>query len=246
MVLSVRRERPAPTGTAAQQEPKPETVAGMPVLTADMVADAENFLMPGDKLSCLSAEPLEGKADGVAFTTEINEDFIGRGNAWPPLIPKGSLAFGRVSRVAEDGDERIAAALTLIRGPSVIGRPTLMVPLGDAQPGEPLGDAGLRANVETRFWARLGTVAAYAGLDAVGRIGSSLAGNAINEGLSGGGRTNINVGNFGGMASGRSLAGSAFDHELRRGPRLSRPQAQPCTIFITKPIRVRGTPQRGR
>lgn len=248
MVYSRPGPTPAQERAAAQTAARetPETIAGLPVLQAASITDAHNFLMPGDEIACISNQPLTA-SNGAAFSALIPEDFLGRGGAWPPLIPRGSTAVGKIMRDAEDGDSRIAAVLTHIQGPVATGKPTIFVPLGDGQAAEPLGDAGLKANVETRFWARLGAVAAYAGLDAVGRIGSALAGNAISEGLSTG-NTNINVGNFGGATSGRSLAGRAFDHELRRGPQLNRPQAQPCTIFIQKPIRVRGTApqQRGR
>lgn len=241
--------RPAPPPTAAASNGRlgaaeeAQTLAGMTVLRAQTLADARHYLMPGDKISCLNLEPITERT-GAAFSAIIPDNIYGReGPAGGlPLIPKGSRAVGKVLRGLDHGERRLAAVLTHIEGPTVSGRPTMFVPLGNAAAGDALGQVDLEGNIETHFWSRLGAVAAYAGLDAVARIGSSVAGDAISDALQGSGGRNgggVSVNNFGNMGSGRGLAGRAFDHEIQKQPSFNRPQSQPCTIFINQPIDFR-------
>lgn len=238
-------ERPASASAAAAGAggpPGPQTIAGMAVLRAETVGDARFYLMPGDKIPCINNEPLTERT-GARFSAMIPEEVRGR-DGTQRLIPKGSRAVGRVLKGMEHGERRLAAILTHIEGPTVPGQPTMFVPLGDGQAGDALGAVDLEGNVETHFWSRLGAVAAYAGLDAVARIGAGVATNAITDSLSSRGGTNVNVGNFGGVVSGRGLAGRAFDHEIQRGPTFDRPQGQVCTIFVNQPIDFRSAVRR--
>lgn len=228
--------RPAPAGNAASGPVPAQTIAGMTVLRAESISDAGWYLMPGDKIQCLNNEPLTERT-GARFSATIPEDVRGR-DGLNTLIPKGSRAVGKVLRGLDNGERRLAAILTHIEGPSRPGQPTIVVPLGDGQAGDALGGADLEGNIDTHFWSRLGAVAAYAGLDLVGRVGSSVASNAINESLSSRNGTNVNVGQFG-MQGGRGLAGRAFDHDIQRPPTFDRPQGQACTVFVNQPIDFR-------
>lgn len=236
-------ERPAravAVGGGASGAPAPaQTIAGMQVLRAETITDARFYLMPGDKIPCINSEPLTERT-GARFSAVIPEEVRGR-DGTQRLIPKGSRAVGRVVKGMDHGERRLAAILTHIEGPTVPGFPTMFVPLGDGQAGDALGAVDLEGNVETHFWSRLGAVAAYAGLDAVARIGAGVATSAITDGLSGGdgNRTNVNVGNFGGLGTGRGLAGRAFDQQIQRQPTFDRPQGQVCTIFVNQPIDFR-------
>lgn len=239
--------RPAPPPTAAASNGRlgaaeeAQTVAGMTVLRAQTLADARHYLMPGDKIACLNLEPITERT-GAAFSAIIPDNIYGREGpaGGPPLIPKGSRAVGKVLRGLDNGERRLAAVLTHIEGPTTPGRPTMFVPLGNAAAGDALGQVDLEGNIETHFWSRLGAVAAYAGLDMVAGIGSSVAGAAISDAVQGNGRGGgVSVNNFGGMGNGRGLAGRAFDHEIQKQPTFRRPQSQPCTIFINQPIDFR-------
>lgn len=231
--------RPAPQASQGGRDgaggpDEPRTIAGMEIRRAETIADASYFLMPGDTIACLTTQPLTERS-GARFSASIPNDVLSRTGR--RLIPAGSRALGKSISGMDHGERRLAAVFTHIEGPSVPGKPTLFVGIGDGQAGDQLGRVDLEGNIETHAWSRLGTVAAYATLDMVARAGTGVAGNAINDSLnSGGGQTNINLGNFGGMGNARGLAGQAFDHELRRKPTFDRPHAQPCTIFIQQPI----------
>lgn len=246
MAAYTARQRPANADPAASSgtpaAPATQQLAGLNVIRAEAIPDARFFLMPGDKIKCKNNEPINGNGN-ANFSALIDEDVFGRdpGPHDAPLIPRGSRAVGKTLQGMDHGQTVMAAILTHIEGPTINGRPTLFVRLGDGQAGDELGTPGLQGNIDTHFWPRLGAVAAYAGLDALARVGSGIASGSINDALSGrdGSNTNVNIGSFGGMGTGRGLAGQAFDLELQRKPSFIRPQSQACTIFINQPIDFR-------
>lgn len=230
--------RPAPAA-AASGPAAAQTVAGMPVLRAEMLIDAGWYLMPGDKIQCQSNEPLTERT-GARFSVNIPEDVRGR-DGINILVPRGSRAVGRVAKGVDQGERRLIVVMDTIEGPTMPGRPTVVVPLGGTQAGDLLGGADLEGNVDTHFWARLGSVAAYTVLDAVGRVGSGIASSQLNEAINGSGRngTNVNIGLGSGIGGGRGLAGRSFDYEINRPPSFDRPQGQSCTIFVQSPLDFR-------
>lgn len=253
MPQQTRRARPSsmsaymdaapPTRPVAPAKPGEETeqkIAGMPVLRAETIADAGWYLMPGDKIQCQSNEPLTERT-GARFSVNIPEDVRGR-DGLNVLVPRGSRATGRVAKGIDNGERRLVVVMDTIEGPSVPGRPTVVVPLGGTQAGDVLGGADLEGNVNTHFWSRLGSVAAYTVLDTVGRIGSGVASSQLNDAINGGRRdgTNVNIGlGGGGLGGGRGLAGRAFDYEINRPPTFDRPQGQACSIYVQSPIDFR-------
>jgi hypothetical protein len=125
-------------------------------------------------------------------------------------------------------------------GPRVPGKPTLFIPIDMGQVGDDLGEVDMAGNVKSNFWERLGTVGLYAILDAVARGATSYAAGSLNHALNpDGSNVNVNVGNFGGMGTGQNLAGMEMQEQLRKRPEFNRPQAQPCTIMISKPVNFR-------
>lgn len=232
----------SPRGTNAGPagDGQPATLGGLEVLRAEYIADASRYLMPGDVIQCLTTAPLTERS-GATFSALIPNDVRGRdGNPHRPLIPAGSRAVGKVVSGMVQGERRMAAIFTHIEGPTRPHQRTLFVRIGTGQAGDELGGVDLAGNIETHFWPRLAAVGAYALLDMTARVGSGLAGAALNEAIAPNGTNgpNINIGNFGGMNSGRSLAGQAFDHEIQRKPTFDLPRGSPCSIRIQQPIFV--------
>jgi type IV secretory pathway VirB10-like protein len=107
----------------------------------------------------------------------------------------------------------------------------------DAPGGDVMGQPDLAGNVNTHFGSRLAATAAYAGLDLVTTAGGVLAGAAAADAISGAGGTGVGIYNMRGL--GRGLASREFEAQMNQRPSFERPQGQPCTVFITKPIDFR-------
>lgn len=238
----------APEATPAASKPaddgRPTKLAGLPVMQAERIDDASWYLMPGEMIMCNNDQPLTERT-GAFWTATIPEEKLSRDGA-RRLIPAMSKAFGKIVTGFNHGDRRLAGVITHITGPSVPGKPTVFIPIEMGQVGDDLGRIDMDGNVENDFWRRLGTVGAYAVLDAVARGVTSYASGSLNRALNNNDDgVNVNVGNFGSMGSGSTLAGQAYRQELNRQPGFTRPQAQPCTIMITKPIDFRKALQVG-
>lgn len=226
--------RPPERRSAASSQD--EKIAGMSVIRAQTIADAGWYLMPGDKIQCENLEPITART-GAPFSATVPFDVKGR-TGDRILIPRMSRVVGTVARgLDDDGNERLAAVLSHVEGPSVPGKPTLVASLGEAPAADVIGQVDLDGNVKTHFWRRLGAVAAFAGLDAVSQAGGALAGaalsNAVNNATGGDG---VGVGFYSFRGAGRSLAGREYQQQIRRPPSFERPQGQPCTVFVHKPL----------
>jgi type IV secretory pathway VirB10-like protein len=235
---------PPPAATAATVvstttvEPKPAKLGGMAVMEAERIDDASWYLMPGDMIMCRNDQPLTERS-GAIWTATIPEAKLS-GDGTRTLLPAGSRAFGKIAAGFNREDRKLAGVITHIMGPRVPGKPTLFIPIDMGQVGDDLGEVDMAGNVKSNFWERLGTVGLYAILDAVARGATSYAAGSLNRALNpDGSNVNVNVGNFGGMGTGQNLAGMEMQEQLRKRPEFGRPEAQPCTIMISKPVDFR-------
>lgn len=234
---------PATATPAAAKDDRPTKLAGLAVMQAERIDDASWYLMPGEMVMCRNNQPLTERT-GAMWTATIPEDKLSA-DGTRRLIPANSQAFGKIVSGFNRGDRRLAGVITHIMTPSVPGKPTLIIPIDMGQVGDDIGRVDMDGNIESDFWGRLGTVGAYAVLDALARGGTSYAAGSLNRALNGNSDgVNVNVGNFGGV-SGQSLAGMQMQEELRKQPQFNRPEAQACSILITKPVDFRKALQIG-
>jgi hypothetical protein len=234
--------KPWPKVEIPQPEPqpvvKPAKLGGMAVMEAERIDDASWYLMPGDKIMCRNDQPLTERSGAIWTATIPEEKWSGGGER--VLLPAGSRAFGKIAAGFNREDRKLAGVITHIMGPRVPGKPTLFIPIDMGQVGDDLGEVDMAGNVKSNFWERLGSVAAYAVLDAVARGVTSYATGSLNNALNpDNSNVNVNVGNFAGMGTGQSLAGQEMQEQLRKRPEFNRPQAQPCSIMISRPIDFR-------
>ena len=208
-----------------------DTVAGMKVLRAARLPQAQLWLMPGDKVPCLQVEPIVG-IEGAQFTCEVHTDVKGR-TGGVTLLDKGSRLVGTVVRGLDNGEDRLGVVFSHAEGPADLGEDPIIVAL-DSPGADVTGRAGLDGRVETHFWSKLGGVAAYALIDLASQglslgVGSALGGSR--------GGAPVGVFNFGGQ--GRSLAQSEFGQQANRRPTIERDRGEPLTVFIRHPIDFR-------
>jgi len=233
----IRPPAPAPAAPAAPTEPAEFKIAGMTANRAEVLPEPEYWLMPGDKIECTTLEPLNNPRTGTPFSAIVPVAVRGRvGNR--VLLPAGSRVVGSIVTDMERGQDRIAAVLNHAEWPSRAGQGTPVIALRSTA-ADQMGSAGLTGNAGNDFWSRFLSVAAYAALDTVVQAGGAIGTSALNDSLRSSG-TSVSVNTFPLQNAARTLSGREYDQQQQRQAPFSRPQGQPCTVFVQHPLDFRG------
>lgn len=167
-----RHARPAPApapgaGAPAAEDPnrewadKTKVRAGVSEALLPDVQKAKSVLLQGTVINAVTRTGLNTKMPGqivASVTQDVYDSLLGR----TVLLPRGATLVGEYNTSVRDGQNRVMMAFTRLIYPSGAS-----VRLGAMSASDALGLAGVKGEVNTYFWRRLGSTLMLAALASV-------------------------------------------------------------------------------
>jgi len=224
---------PVPMPGTAPAPPSPDSLAAqtsgatvLQVSSAGTLPHPDYTITAGSKIPCLPVEAADSSLGGF-YSCRVPE-YVRGTTQQRALLPPGTLVFGQVRKGMDEGQERLAIIYTRIEtaGDHFIIR--LSAPAADA-----MGRSGVKGDLDTHFWPKVGDVALYALIDGLQNAIPQAASAGINGLANGGGNGNafLNL-NLGAAAGGQSLAQMEMQKQINRPPTMRLDQAMPMEVSV--------------